>query len=190
MMDFERLVEVYDQLENISSGNEMRELLADFFKRVPTQDIGLVAHLTLGKFSSDYESVVLGLAEKSVLKAIAKVGGVSEKTVKTLTDKNGDAGLSAETIWKNKPQTLIPVGSLSIHDFFEGLHKIAKMSGSGSQDNKTNVLVSMLQKVSQKGGKYLVRISLGTLRMGVGDMTVLDALSIAYTGEKKNKEVK
>tara|TARA_Y100000310_G_scaffold345531_1_gene466132 strand:- start:49756 stop:51459 length:1704 start_codon:yes stop_codon:yes gene_type:complete len=187
-MDFQKLVNIYEQLEKISSGNEIREILSDFFKQVPKDDIALVSYLTLGKLGSEFESPVLGLAEKSVVRSIAKVSGVSEKKVKEITQKRGDAGLAAEELLKKKPQTLIPVGKLSIHEFFDVLHKIANTSGSGSQDTKSNLLVGILQKVSPIGGKYLIRIVLGTLRMGVGEMTVLDSLAIAYTGEKKNKE--
>jgi len=189
MMDFQKLVDIYEELEQVSSGNKMREILADFFKTVPKEDIAIVAYLTLGKFTSDYENAVLGFAESSILKAISSAAGVSSSKVRESNQKTGDAGLTAEIFLKHKPQTLIPVGKLTIHELFENLKKLAEMSGTGSQDLKSNMIVRMYQKVSAKGAKYLTRILLGTLRMGVGDMTVLDALSIAYTGEKKNKEL-
>lgn len=167
----------------------MREILADFFKTVPKEDIAIVAYLTLGKFSSDYENAVLGFAERSILKAISSAAGVSSGKVRESNQKTGDAGLTAEIFLKHKPQTLVPVGKLTIHDLFDNLKKLADTSGTGSQDQKSIMLVRMYQQVSSKGAKYLTRIVLGTLRMGVGDMTVLDALAIAYTGEKKNKEI-
>ena len=188
-MDFQKLVDVYEELEKVSSGNKMREILADFFKTVPKEDIAIVAYLTLGKFSSDYENAVLGFAERSILKAISSAAGVSSGKVRESNQKTGDAGLTAEIFLKHKPQTLVPVGKLTIHDLFDNLKKLADTSGTGSQDQKSIMLVRMYQQVSSKGAKYLTRIVLGTLRMGVGDMTVLDALAIAYTGEKKNKEI-
>ncbi len=188
-MEFKLLAEVYEQLEKISSGNAMREILSDFFKTVPKEDINIVAYLTLGQIDSQYEGVVLGLAEKSIIKAIATAAGQSETKIKELVQKKGDAGLVAEEVLHKKPRTLVPVGTLTIHNFFETLHKISETTGSGSQEKKTNLLVTVLQKASPIEAKYLVRIVLGTLRMGVGDMTVLDALAIAYTGEKKNKEI-
>ena len=74
-------------------------------------------------------------------------------------------------------------------EVFEKLHKITEASGTGSQEVKINILVNLLQKASPKGAKYIIRIALGTLRMGVADMTVLDSLTIAYTGSKKAKEL-
>ena len=188
-MDFQKLAEVYEELEKISSGNQMREILADFFKKVPEEDLKIVAYLTLGGIASEYEAVNLGMAEKSVLKAIAKAGASESAKVLKIMQQKGDAGLAAEEVLHRKPRTLISVKPLMIQDLFEGLHKIARTTGAGSQEAKSNILVSLLQRTSAKGAKYVTRIVLGMLRMGVGDMTVLDALALAFTGEKKNKEI-
>src|SRR3989344_606745 len=147
-MEFKKLAEVYEQLEKISSGNAMREILSEFFKTVPKEDIHIVAYLTLGQIDSQYESVVLGLAEKSIIKAIATAAGQSEAKIKELVQKKGDAGLAAEEVLHKKPRTLVPVGTLTIHHLFETLHKISETSGSGSQEKKTNLLVTLLQKAS------------------------------------------
>src|SRR3989339_544587 len=188
-MDFDQLVLVYEQLEQISSGNQMREILSNFFKEVPSEDIALVSYLTLGQIASEYEGVVLGIAEKTVIKSISIAGGMDSSKVQKILTETGDAGLTAERVKMNKQVTLVPVNKLTIQDLFLGLHKLADFSGSGSQDIKINLLSSLLQKASPKGAKYLIRIALGTLRLGVGDMTILDSLALAFTGEKKNKEI-
>jgi DNA ligase 1 len=188
-MKFEELVNVYEKLEKTSSGNEMREILGDFFKTVSPDDIKNICYLTLGNISSQYENVVLGLAENSLLKAIAQASGMSLIKVKEVMQKEGDVGLVAEIMLKKKPLTLVPVGELTFKDFFNSLHKLSQQEGEKSNDRKVSILVSLLQKASPKGAKYVSRIALRTLRMGVGDKTILDALSIAYTGDKKSKEI-
>lgn len=188
-MDFLKLVEVLEELEKTSSGNAMREILAEFLKKVPAEDIGLICYLTLGQIASEYDGIVLGIADKSMLKSIAAAGGADLSKVQKVMKESGDAGLTAEKILQHKPRTLIPVGKLTIHELFEKLHKIAATAGTGSQEEKSKILVSLLQKSSSKEAKYVVRIALGTLRLGAGDMTLLDALAIAYTGDKKNKEL-
>jgi len=187
-MDFQKLVDVYEELEKTSSGNAMREILADFFKKVPHDDLAMVSYLTLGNVASEYESIVLGMAEQSVLKAISKAGGTELSKVKKIINEKGDVGLTAAEVLKKKLRTLIPLGKLTVQELFDKLHKIAKSSGSGSADLKANILAALLQKTSASGAKYVTRIVMGTLRMGVGEMTVLDALAIAFSGEKKNKK--
>ena len=188
-MDFEELVQVYEQLEKTSSGNEIREILADFFKKVSKDDLKIVTYLTLGRISPEYDSVVLGMADKSVLKALASASGIEIGKVNKLMQDLGDVGLAAEKVLQKKPRTLVPVGRLTIHELFEKLEKISQVTGTGSQDQKSNILISLLQKTSSLGAKYVCRIVLGTLRMGVAEMTVLDSLAIAFTGDKQNKEV-
>ncbi len=187
-MDFQKLADVYEELEKTSSGNKMREILSDFFKKVPEDDIAVISYLTLGQIASEYQGAVLGMAEKSVLKAVAKASGVEPSKVTKTMQEIGDAGLTAEKLLQKKMRTLVPVGKLTVRELFDKLHHIAASTGTGSQDTKINTVVALLQKASPKGAKYIVRIALGTLRMGVGDMTVLDSLVIAYTGSKENKE--
>jgi len=187
-MDFQKLADLYEQLEQTASGNTMREILANFFKSVPADDIAMISYLTLGQIASDYENVVLGMAEKSVLKAISVAGAADSSKVQKFMQETGDVGLVAEKILQKKPFTLVPLKKLMVKELFEMLHKIGESGGLGSQDQKQNLLAGMLQRASPKGAKYIARIALGTLRMGVGDMTVLDALSIAFTGDKEAKE--
>ena len=188
-MEFQKLVEVLEELEKTSSGNTMREILAEFLTKVPAEDLAVVCYLVLGHISSEYDDVVLGIADKSVLKSIALAAGVEPGKVQKIMQETGDAGLTAERVLQKKTHTLIPVGKLTIREFFDKLHKIATLTGTGSQEQKSNILVSLLQKTSPTGAKYVARMALGTLRLGAGDMTLLDALAIAYTSDKKNKEI-
>ncbi|MEK6901558.1 MAG: DNA ligase, partial [Nanoarchaeota archaeon] len=188
-MEFQKLVEVYSELEKTASGNSMREILASFFKIVPKEDIAKVAYLTLGQIASEYEGEVLGMAERSVLKAVGTASGMELGKLGKMLDETGDIGLVAEKALQKKPMTLVPLGTLTLQEVFEKLHKVSLLEGSGSQEARVNMIAQLLQKASPSGAKYITRMVMGTLRMGVGDMTVLDALAIAYTGEKKNKEI-
>ncbi len=186
-MEFQKLVEILNELEKTSSGNAMREILAEFLVKVPVDDIAVVCYLILGQISSEYEAVVLGIADKSVLKSVAIAAGVELGKAQKIMQETGDVGLTAERVLQKKTQTLIPVGKLTLHELFDKLHKIAALTGTGSQEAKSNMLISLLQKASPSGAKYVARMALGTLRLGAGDMTLLDALSMAYTNDKKNK---
>jgi DNA ligase-1 len=53
---------------------------------------------------------------------------------------------------------------------------------------KIKTLAGLLKKASPKEARYISRLVLGTLRLGASDMTILDALAIAFTGTKANKD--
>ncbi|RLE40445.1 hypothetical protein DRZ77_02245 [Candidatus Woesearchaeota archaeon] len=178
---FIKLANVFEQLERTTSGNKMREILARFFKTVPKKEIDIIAYLLLGQIASKYEDINIGMAEKMVLRSIAIDSGRAEKEVSSTFKKLGDVGLTAEKLTtKSKP-------TLTVAQVFNTLHKIAAASGPGSQEFKIKTLAALLKKASPKEARYIARIILGTLRLGAGDMTLLDALAIAFTGTKANK---
>ncbi|VVB77500.1 DNA ligase [uncultured archaeon] len=75
-----------------------------------------------------------------------------------------------------------------VNDVFEMMLKIAATSGPGSKDVKVKALASLLAASTPREAKYVVRFALGQLRLGVGDATVLEALSKMATGERKFKD--
>jgi DNA ligase-1 len=54
-------------------------------------------------------------------------------------------------------------------------------------DTKINQLAGLLTDATPKEAKYLIRTVTGELRLGIADMTVLDALAIAYGGGKETR---
>ncbi len=186
-MEFKKVALLFEELEKTASGNDLRLLLSSFLKELTLDEISVVVYLCLGRLGPEYDDVVLGFAEKTVLRALSRASGVSEKKVDSLMVSLGDAGLVAEQVLATKPRTLVPVESLSIHDLYEGLVKISRVSGSRSVDLKSDILVSLLGRCSGVECKYVVRVALGTIRLGVAEMTVIDSLAMAFIGSKKDK---
>ncbi len=181
-MEFAQLAAVFAQLEKIRSGNAMRAVLSKFFKKVPKKDMRMVAYFSVGSITFSFDDLVLGMAEKMVLKSIAQASGASDAEVKKLFKKKGDVGKTAEAVVGRKR------AKLSVKDVFTRLHTIARASGAGSQDKKIRALAELLQNASPLEAKYIAKIALGQLSLGVGDMTVLDALAIAFTGSKASRK--
>jgi DNA ligase-1 len=65
---------------------------------------------------------------------------------------------------------------------------MARSTGAGSMDQKINLLAGLLSNATLKEAKYIIRTVTGELRLGIADMTVLDALAIAYGGGKEARE--
>ncbi len=186
-MEFMKVALLFEELEKTASGNDLRDLLSAFLKDLSEEEISVVVYLCLGRLGPEYDDIVLGFAEKTVLKALSRASGVSEKKVDSLMVTLGDAGLVAEQVLARKLTTLVPVESLTIHDLYAGLIKISHVSGSRSVEAKSDILVSLLGRCSGVECKYVVRIALGTIRLGIAEMTVVDSLAIAFIGSKKDK---
>lgn len=179
-MRFSELAHLYEKLENTSSYIAMKEILSNFFKKVSKEELEQVAYLSLGQIASQYADVNLGMADKMVVKAIAE-GGQKEEVVLRQYKKIGDIGKTAEQ-YPGK-------GALTIKTVFETLHKIAQAEGTGSQDKKIKLLAGLLSQAGKLEARYLARIVIGDLRLGVGDKTILDAMAMAYAHKEAREEL-
>lgn len=70
---------------------------------------------------------------------------------------------------------------------YNQLDEIERVHGTGSSDQKSQLLVELLRHSDNISAKYIVRIVLGKLRLGFSDMTLIDALSWMH---KKDKSLK
>jgi len=77
---------------------------------------------------------------------------------------------------------------LSVDDVFGDLQAIAQTTGKGAIEHKSARLVDLLTHVESVSAKYIVRILLGNLRLGIGEASVLDALAkVRWNNTKKRK---
>jgi len=61
------------------------------------------------------------------------------------------------------------------------------LDGKGSQDLKMKYISRLLNDATPLEAKFLIKILLGTLRLGIAENTVMDAHAIAFTGKKENR---
>ena len=192
------LVEFYEKIEATSSRLAMTDYLVSLFKKTPVSILDKVIYLTQGQLRPDYEGIELGVAEKMTLRAIAKASGASLKAVEELYKRTGDPGLVAEQLLSKPKQASGLLGfigeetkkrELTVSQVYNSLMKIALASGEGSQDTKINTLASLLSDAKPNEAKYIVRTVTGRLRLGIADMTILDALAVAFTGSKGARDV-
>ncbi len=183
MTTFKELAGVFEKLEKTRSGNEMRNILAVFIKKTKSDEIKYAAYLLMGRVDAKYKHITMNMGDKLVIKSISLLKNASEEEVNEEYGKKGDLGSVAEEYAGEEQK------SLSVKKVFEMLKKIAESSGEGSQDEKIKTLASLLKKCSSLEARYIPRIVLGTLRLGVGEKTLLDALSIAHTGTKEKRDI-
>ncbi|MEM4700461.1 MAG: ATP-dependent DNA ligase [Candidatus Nezhaarchaeales archaeon] len=192
-MLYSELVAVYEGLERTTKRLEMTDILSSFLKKVPPTLIDKVVYLTQGKLYPDFVGVELGIAEKLALRSIAEAAGVSVKVVEEEFKREGDVGKAAEKVLSKPkaPSLLAFMGAegrrepLTVQRVYETFDKIARASGEGAQDAKISLLTGLLKEASPKEAKYLVRTVTGKLRLGVADMTILDALAVTFCGGKE-----
>ena len=187
-MKFSKLADYYEKLEATSKRLELIDILSKLFGESDSAEIGKICYLIQGRVAPFYMPVEMGVAESMVAQAIAKAYDSSKDEVIKSYRKLGNIGLVAEELAGNqKPETRNQ--KLSVSDVFGELLKIANLGGEGSVEKKIATLSELLTNLDPISVKHVVNIPLGTLRLGIGDPTMMDALSLAKTGDKKLRPV-
>lgn len=184
-MRFLELVNSYEIIEATSSRLSMTYYLVDLFKKTPYDIIDKVIYLTEGRLYPNFVGIELGMAEKMALKALSSVTGISQDKVENEYKKKGDIGTISENLLNRKTQTTLFRRELDVKDVYESLDKIARTSGSGSADTKIRILSGLLTDANPKEAKYIMRMITGKMRLGIADMTIIDALSQAFANGRK-----
>lgn len=185
-MKFSELTHYFDLLEETASRNEMVKILSELYTKVSAAEIGAVTYLIQGRLVPFFDPTEIGMGEKLVLKAIAQAYREDQDKALQRFNHLGDLGLLAEELSQHHHEKRKDLSVLEVH---QALLKIATTSGSGSVEQKLMQLADLVEHLEPSSAKHLVRIPVGKMRLGVGDPTVLDALSFAKRGDKSLRPV-
>lgn len=189
IVDYERLCDFYERLEATTKRLEMTDILVELLREAG-DDIRPVVYLTRGQLAADFVGLELGVADKLVIRGLVAVTGLSDDDVTKCYHKTGDLGDAAfellSTKGKRRKQATLfeepaaAAAGLTVKEVFARFHEIANASGAGSQERKMAILQRLLQEASPRASRYLVRTVSAKLRLGIADMTLLDAMALAF----------
>jgi DNA ligase-1 len=182
-MQFSDLARSFQQLEATSSRTALVTILADLMRAAAAEEIAPTTYLLQGRLAPAFVPLELGMGRQNVAAAIGQAYGVERQEVLTRFDRAGDLGtVTGELAAATAP---VPTDAVpAVDEVFERLLAIARTTGAGSLERKISGLAGLFAELDPLSATFLARIPLGTLRLGVGDLTVLDAFSFAQTGDK------
>ncbi|MCX7942605.1 MAG: ATP-dependent DNA ligase [Dictyoglomaceae bacterium] len=180
-MLFNELSIFFKKLESTTKRNEMMIILADLFKETHVEEIDKIIYLLDGRVAPPYEKLEFGISEKLALRSISLAFMKDLTEIERLYKEIGDLGEILVLLSKGE-------NDLEISEVFKILHDIALMSGEGSIEAKINRLSYLINSLTPLGAKYVIRIVLGRLRLGIGEPSIMDALSYAKKGDKSLRE--
>ncbi len=187
-MKYSLLAAAYEKIEATTKRLEMTDHLVDLLRKTSLENIEKVVYLTQGKLYPDFAGIEIGIAEKLAIRAVVKATGRTEKETHEELRKTGDLGEITQKFLQNKLQAQLFREPLTVDIVFDTLSKMAKSTGPGSMEQKISYLAGLLANASPGEAKYIIRTVTGALRLGIADMTVLDALAIAFGGGKEARE--
>src|SRR5919202_3947916 len=179
------IAEAYRDLEAATARLALIERLATLLSQTPAELLPTVCYLCQGMIAPEFAGVELGVAEKLAARAVATATGVEVEQVRATVRQTGDLGQAAEQLMAEVAGGRPP--SLQVALVVDILGQIAAAEGQGSQARKLQLLGELLGQATPLEARYLLRLVTGTLRLGVGTPTILDALAQVHLGSRKDR---
>jgi DNA ligase 1 len=183
---FTELAANLDRMEATSGRNELVRILSGVYRACSADELEPITYLIQGRLAPFFEPVEIGLGERLLMTAIAVAYGAPKEEVVKLNRQAGDLGVTAQRLALGVQHESSSPSVVEVH---KRLSEIAAAGGAGSQQKKLDVFTALLHDLDAISAKHLVRITLGKMRLGIGDPTVLDALSFAKKGDRSLRPV-
>jgi DNA ligase-1 len=191
MTSFKSFAELCMKIEEIGGSIEKTALLASFLFELDEAELLVVPSFVMGSaFPASFEQL-LGVGPSTLYEALSKASGAPPSEIKDILRRAGDVGaVAAEVVGKRKPSTFssfIEADSLSILDVYSRFLELARASGKRSQSVKMKHLRYLFGEAGPLEARYIARLALDDMRIGVGEGIVRDAIARAF--DRSSEEV-
>jgi DNA ligase-1 len=185
-MNFEEFAARAAEVEALSADGETVDAVTALLSAAD-EDLPVVARFVQGRVFPAWDSTTLDVGPRYCHEAIARAAGPNVTAddverrlaelgeigaVAAAYDLGGQRGLGAFTDGEADDPT--------VGEVFEEFESIAAAEGEGSQETKQDVLFGLLNRATSEEARYLVRLVLSEMRIGVGEGTVRDAIAAAF----------
>jgi len=160
----------------------VQSLLAD-----AGSDLATITRFLQGRVFPAHDSTTLDIGPALCYEAIARAAGqnVTSDDVEDRLAAQGEIGAVAASYDFGGQRGLGAFtggdsDSLTVAAVDADLRELAATEGAGSQDTKGDLLFGLFNQASPDEARYLARLVLGEMRIGVGEGTVRDAIADAF----------
>ncbi|WP_254841182.1 ATP-dependent DNA ligase LigA [Natronomonas marina] len=185
-MEFAEFAALADEIEAEDADLEVIGLVAALFETAG-EDLGTVTRVVQGRVFPAHDATKLDVGPSLCHEALAKAAGpnVSAADVEERLASVGEIGAVAESLELGGQRGLAAFGdgdeaTLTVAELDGQLREIAAAEGDGSTDTKLDVLFGLFNRADPLEARFLARLVLGEMRVGVGEGTVRDAIAEAF----------
>ena len=179
-MNFREFARVCEELEGIPGRLAMIDLISRILPGLTEEELPVFIRFIMGRIFPDWSPEKLGIGPNLLYEGIAYVAGIRKEEVIRIINRTGDVGRAVEELLGRKEQTSFFTEELSLLDVYRELAAIAATGGNRSQKEKLKVVRKLFSNAGPLEGRYLARIMLEDLRIGVGEGNVREAIARAF----------
>jgi len=155
------------------------------------EELPVVARFLQGRVFPGWDTRTIDIGPRLCYETLAKAAGtnVTADDVEQRLAEEGEIGAVAAGLDLGGQQGLgaFTAGGgddgPTLAEVDDALREVAAAEGAGSEDAKLAALFGLFSRVSADEARYLARLVLGEMRIGVGEGTVRDAIAEAFDVE-------
>ncbi|NVO66541.1 ATP-dependent DNA ligase [Methanofollis tationis] len=179
-MDFAEFSRICEEIEGISGRLEMIDVIAGVLSSLSNDELPVFVRFVMGRVFPDWSPLKLGIGPNLLYEAVGYVAGRKKAAVVAAVNETGDVGLAVERLLATKSQTSFFTEPLTLTGVYADCTRIATTDGTRSQREKLRIIEGLLGNAGALEGRYLSRLLLEELRIGVGEGNVRDAVARAF----------
>jgi DNA ligase-1 len=169
------------QIEKISSTLELAARISEFLRKLTNNDDLYDFSLFIaGRIYPPWDEREIGVGVGLIYEALRISTGLDKKHIEEFVKETGDLGIAAEKALKRKLQTSLFQQRLTIRYVRRVFDAMSSLKGEKSQKKKVKMLVDLYSSATPVEARYLTRLMLGEMRLGVGEGILRDAIAKAW----------
>ncbi|MDV0446545.1 DNA ligase [Methanosarcinaceae archaeon Ag5] len=178
----------------------MTDVFASFLKELDEDELSVSCYMIMGEIFPAWTGEKLGLGPNLLYAALSKAAGISPDKIKDDLKDTGDVGETTFSVLSKEKKnqstfssffepepgaddtdlSFLVCGKLTVRQVYDQLKSIANASGKGAQSQKIKILQSLFSAATPEEAKYISRIALEELRIGIGEGIVRDSIAKAF----------
>jgi DNA ligase-1 len=182
MTDLEPWAELCERLAGTTKKLEKRAWMADYLRELPVEAAAHAALYLSGTPFAEADGRQLSVGGASLWQVVRERTQASETAMQAAYRRHGDLGSAAFDLLSAGQE--LAVATLSIEDVAASFAGMAAVQGAaGSTERRQGLLRDLLARTTPLEAKYLIKLMLGDMRIGVKQAQVEEAIAVATERE-------
>jgi DNA ligase-1 len=180
-MKFREFAEFCESIEKITSTLELTARISEFIRKIEDeQDLYNVVLFIMGRIYPTWDERELGVGVGLLYEALENVSGKKKERIEDLVRELGDLGLVSARLVGERSMLTLEFEELTIKRLREIFDEISGLTGEGSRKRKILLLTGLYGQSTPLEAKYITRLIMNEMRLGVGEGIVRDAIARAF----------
>lgn len=179
-MTLSEFANLCDRIRVTRSKNEKVTILAEYLKILDHESLKLVCMFLSGHIFPKGSGLDLNVGYSAVWDILTQLSSLKPDELRKIYIKHGDLGeLAEQAIAKRKVEPLLRT-ELTVPYMYQQFNKIANTAGQGSTEERRKIIMGLLVNCSPMEAKYLVKMLVNELRIGLVGGLVELAIAQAF----------